>query len=267
MFKHFYGLTLNPFDKSLAVKHAFTSRDHKNMIDRLNYLQKTRGIGLFTASPGMGKTYALRCFADTLNQNIAELSYICLSTVSVNEFYRQFCRELGLEPASRKADMFKAIQERVRYLLKEKRKTILIAIDECQYLDTKIFRDLKMLMNQDYDSMDCFALILIGLPHANNVLAKPIHEALTQRIVVHYNYEGLTREETADYVYSRIEAAGGARSIIDETAIHAISGYSNGTPRVINSVMTNALLLGSQQKKQTIDTEVVLAATNNLALV
>ncbi len=91
------------------------------MIDRLNYLQRTRGgIGLFTASPGMGKTYALRCFADTLNPNLAELSYICLSTVSINEFYRQLCLQLGLEPASRKADMFKAIQERVRYLLKEK---------------------------------------------------------------------------------------------------------------------------------------------------
>lgn len=265
MFKNFYGLTLNPFDKSLSVGHAFHSKDHKSMVDRLNYLQKTRGIGLFTASPGMGKTYALRCFADTLNPNICEMSYTCLSTVSVNEFYRQLCLQLGLEPASRKADMFKAIQERVRYQVKEKKKTLLLAIDECQYLDTKILRDLKMLMNQDYDSNDCFGLILIGLPHMNSILAKPVHEALKQRLVVHYNYEGLTKEETADYVYSRIEAAGGARSIIDEAAIHAIAGYSHGTPRVINSVMTNALLLGAQLQKAVIDTEVVLAAANNLA--
>ena len=114
--------------------------------------------------------------------------------------------------------------------------------------------------------MDCFSLILVGLPHVNNILAKPVHEALAQRVVVHYNYQGLAKEETIDYVYSRIEAAGGARSIIDEAAIHAIAGYSNGTPRVINSVMRNALLLGAQLKKTVIDTEVVLAATNNLAL-
>ncbi|NLL49275.1 MAG: AAA family ATPase [Firmicutes bacterium] len=265
MFRSFYGLTLNPFDKSLAVKHAFNSKDHKNMMDRLNYLQKTRGVGVFTAAPGMGKTYALRCFADTLNPNIAELSYICLSTVSINEFYRQLCLELGLEPLSRKADMFKAIQERVRYLLKEKKKTIMIAVDECQYLDTRILRDLKMLTNQDYDSSDYFALVLVGLPHVNNILAKPVHEALAQRVVVHYNCEGLTKEETTDYVYTRIEAAGGAPSIIEEPAIHAISGYSNGVPRIINSVMTNALLLGAQLQKKAIDSEVVLAATNNLA--
>lgn len=267
MFRNFYGLTANPFDKSLAVKYAFNSIDHKNMIDRLNYLQKTRGIGLFTASPGMGKTYALRYFADNLNTNLVELNYICLSTVSVSEFYRQLCLELGLEPTSRKADMFKAIQERVRYLLKEKKKTVMIAIDECQYLDTKIFRDLKMLMNQDYDSYDCFALLLVGLPHVINILTKPVHEALAQRLVVHYSYKGLTKEETKDYIYSRIEAVGGAHSIVDDATIHAIAGYANGTPRIINSVMTNALLLGAQLKKTVIDTEVVLAATNNLALV
>lgn len=266
MFKHFYGLTANPFDKSFAVKHAYNSKDHKNMIDRLNYLQKTKGIGLFTASPGMGKTYGVRCFAESLNSNLAELKYICLSTISVNEFYRQLCLELGLEPSSRKTDMFKAIQERVRYLLKEKRKTIFIAVDESQYLNTNILRDLKMLTNQEYDSMDCFALVLVGLPHFLDILAKPVHEALAQRVVVHYCYEGLSKEETTDYIYSRIEAAGGARTIIDDAAIHALAGFANGVPRTINSVMINALLLGAQTQKQTIDTETILAATSNLVL-
>lgn len=55
-------------------------------------------------------------------------------------------------------------------LLKKKKKTVMIAIDECQYLDTKVFRDLKMLINQDYDSYDCFALFLVGLPHVINIL-------------------------------------------------------------------------------------------------
>ena len=88
--------------------------------------------------------------------------------------------------------MFKAIQNRVLYLIKEKHKTILVAIDECQYLDTKILRDFKMLMNKNYVSMDCFALIMVGLPHMNGILKKPVHEALKQRIVVHYNYCGLS---------------------------------------------------------------------------
>jgi general secretion pathway protein A len=266
MFKHFYGLTFNPFDKSAPVKDVFHSKDHLEMQNRLSFLKTTRGIGLFTAPPGMGKTFALRCFADSLNPNLYEMSYTCLSTINVTEFYRQVCRQLGLEPCGRKTEMFKAIQDRVHYLIKEKHKTILLAVDECQYLDTGILRDFKLLTNQSYDSMDCFALIMVGLPHMNGILEKPVHEALKQRIVVHYNYCGLSPEETAEYIYSRIEAAGGARSIIDETAVHAAAGYCQGTARIVNSIMTNALMLGAQFKKQSIDSETILAASNSLAL-
>ena len=66
MFKSFYGLTFNPFDKSIAENHAFKSNDHEQMLSRLDYLKNTRGIGLFTAPPGMGKTFTLRCFAQNL---------------------------------------------------------------------------------------------------------------------------------------------------------------------------------------------------------
>ncbi len=266
MYKHFYGLTFNPFDKASSVKVAFHSKDHLEMHNRLSFLKNTRGIGLFTASPGMGKTYALRCFADGLNPNLCQMSYSCLSTISVTEFYRQLCIQLGLEPCGRKTEMFKSIQDRVRYLIKEKHKTILIAIDECQYLSTGILRDFKLLMNQDYDSMDCFALIMVGLPHMNSIMEKPVHEPLKQRIVVHYNYCGLSPEETTEYIYSRIEAAGAARSIIDEAAVRAVAGYCQGTPRIINSIMTNAFMLGAQMKKQSIDSEIILAASNSLAL-
>lgn len=266
MYKHFYGLTFNPFDKSSPVKVAFQSKDHIEMQNRLSFLKTTRGIGLFTAPPGMGKTFALRCFAESLSPNLFQISYACLSTISVMEFYRQLCMQIGIESCGRKTEMFKGIQERVRYLIKEKHKTVIVAIDECQYLDTKILRDFKLLMNQDYDSMDCFALIMMGLPHMNSVMEKPVHEALKQRIVVHYNYCGLSAEETAEYIYSRIEAAGGSRTIIDDAAVRAISGYCQGTPRIINSIMTNALMLGAQLKKQSIDSETILAASNSLTL-
>lgn len=266
MFKHFYGLSFNPFDKSISEKDCFVSDDHKQIVSRLNYLKDVRGIGVFTASPGMGKSYALRCFAKELNPNLYQMVYICLSTITVTEFYRQFCTMLGIDAGGRKTDMFKAIQDRVYYLFKEKRKTLLVAIDESQYLNSAIFRDLKMLMNINYDSLDCFALILVGEPYLNNILGKPVHESLKQRITVHYNYQGLSGQETADYVYHKIDTAGGARSIIDDAAINAIAGFCQGTPRLIDNLMTDALTLGAQLKKPSIDAELILAASNNQSL-
>lgn len=87
MFRSYYGLSFNPFDKQMArEKDRFLSRDISEMLSRLDYLKDTRGIGLFTARPGMGKSFGLRCFAKGLNPNLYHMEYICLSTVSVMEF-------------------------------------------------------------------------------------------------------------------------------------------------------------------------------------
>jgi len=93
------------------------------MQSRLEYLKGVRGIGVFTARLGMGKTYALRCFINSLNPNQYQTAYINLSTISVTEFYRQFCDILSLEASGSRTVMFRAIQERVYYLYRKKSNT------------------------------------------------------------------------------------------------------------------------------------------------
>lgn len=121
-FTDFYALSCNPFDKSsLKEKDHFESDDFKAMTSRLNFLKDTRGIGVFTARPGMGKTYALRCFSAGLNPNLYRMEYISLSTVGVREFYHQFCDILGINAPGGKQAQFKAIQEQVYYLYIKKK--------------------------------------------------------------------------------------------------------------------------------------------------
>ena len=227
MFRSYYGFSKNPFDKQqLATKEGFLSRDHREMLARLNYLKETRGIGLFTAHPGHGKTFALNCFAKSLDCNLFDLKYICLTTVSTMEFYRQLCTVLNIEPRFRKHEMFKAIQDRLHYLYKDKRRPLLLAIDEAQDLSPAILKDLKMITNHDYDSVNCFALILVGEPHLNSTLDKPIHDALRQRIVIHYDFKGLSDSEVHDYIAHKFSIAGAATSILGEGTMPAIVSAS-----------------------------------------
>lgn len=156
IYNSFYGLTFNPFDKQqLKEKDCFQSRDFKEMNLRLNHLKNIRGIGVFTALPGMGKSYALRCFAKGLNPNQYHMEYMCLSTISVADFYKQFCSILGVSDKGGKPAMFKAIQEQITYLYRDKHQPLLLAIDEAQYLSNGILNDIKMLMNYGYDSLNC----------------------------------------------------------------------------------------------------------------
>ena len=263
MYRSFYGLHYNPFDKSLAEENHFESNDFLEMTHRLNYLKDVRGIGVFTAAPGMGKSYCLRCFTHSLNPNLYKVVYLCLSTISVGEFYKQFCSALGLPEKGGKTGMFKAIQDYTYMMYKEKRSPLIVIVDEAQYLGTGILSDLKMLMNHNFDSLNCFSLILCGESYLNNTLRKPVHEALRQRITIHYNYNGLSDEEVKKYILHKLKCAGGTDSLIDNTAISAIHGYANGNPRMIDNAMTDALTLGAQLGHKVINSETILAAIDN----
>jgi len=266
VFNDYYGFSKNPFDKqSLSVKDAFPSKDHKEMIDRLAYLNRVRGIGVFTSMPGFGKTYCLDCFTSSLDRNLNEFAYVCLSTVNVAEFYRQFCAALGIDAAYRKSTMFRAIQDRLFHLFKEKKKPFTLIFDEAHDLSDAILKDLKMIMNHDFDSVRCFTLVLAGEPHLSRTLEKPIHEALRQRIVIHYGFSGLSDSETEKYLLHKLRVAGAAESILGEGAVSAAIGYARGCPRLLDNLMNEALMLGSQLEKPTLDTDIIMAAANNLA--
>ncbi len=79
-------------------------------------------------------------------------------------------------------------------------------------------------------------------------------------ITVHYNFTGLDDSEIAEYISHKIPCAGGSQAIIDSAALSAIHSHSNGNPRLIDNLMTDALTLGSQMDKKTIDAEAILAA-------
>lgn len=260
----YYGLKYNPFEKENVNKtNVFRSSDFVEAYGRLDSLSKSRGIGVFTAPPGDGKTLAIRCFTDDLNPNLFAKGYISLSTVTVGEFYRQWCDLLGVEKKGGKPGMLRNMKEQMKNMYKTKHQPLFLVLDEAQYLSTAILNDLKIILNFECDSLNCICLVLCGEPHFNNTLYKPVHEALLQRVTVHYNFRGLQDNEIAEYVRHKISKAGGALSILADSALNAIHGHSHGTPRVIDNLMRDALWIGAQNDKQVIDSEVILAAVEN----
>ena len=85
----------------------------------------------------------------------------------------------------------------------------------------------------------------------------------TQRITIHYNYQGLSDEESMSYVVHKLNCAGSSKAIIDEAALRAVASHTHGNPRLIDNLMSDALVIGAQQDKKSIDTDVILAAVNN----
>ena len=194
-----FGLEFNPFLKNSKEILGENEESHEVRF-RLNDLVESKGFGLLTGSPGLGKTTALRSFAASLNPSRYKVVYSSLSTLTVQEFCRLLASSFGAEPASRKIDNFKLIQDSVNYLALEKRITQVIIIDEANHMNGAVLSDLKILFNFEMASRDRAVILLAGQPQLNNTLRLNAHEPLHQRLVINYNMEGLSKEEGRIYV-------------------------------------------------------------------
>lgn len=260
-----YGLEFNPFLKN-SKEILLETEEYKEAVYRLNYLLSTKGFGLLTGSPGKGKTTIVRNWSRSLNPSLYKVIYTCFSTLSANDFYRTLASDLGAEPAYKKPDNFKRIQEEINRLSLEKRKTPVIIIDEANHINAAILNDFKLLFNFEMDSRDRAVVLLAGLPKINTTLNLGIHEPLRQRVIMNYNLEGITKEEGKTYIHTKLKEAGCTQTIFEDAAIEAILNASDGTPRLISKFCNSCLLVGDAMKADVITADIVMKGISECEL-
>ena len=89
---------------------------------------------------------------------------------------------------------------------------------------------------------------------------------MKQRIIISYNFEGISREETEEYILTRLKSCGVTTPIFDANSIEAIISCSNGSIRKLNNLVEKCLILGATNKVETINTEIVMIAQNEIEL-
>ena len=260
-----YGLEFNPFLKN-SKEVLFKGSDFNEAFFRLDYLAKTKGFGLLTGAPGRGKTTVVRHWASSLNPSLFKVIYTSLSTVTVNDFYRNLAASLGAQAAYRKTENFHAIQGEITRLALDKKKTPVIIIDEANYISNAVLNDLKILFNFEMDSRDRAVILLVGLPQINHTLQLAIHEPLRQRILMNYTLDGYTKEEGRAYIAGKLKGAGCNQDVFEDSAIEAILNASDGTARMISKLCNSALVIGNSQNVNLITADTVMQAVNESTL-
>ena len=266
MYRAYWNMEYNPFEKEIDINKLFRTKDFNEAQTRLEFLQQTKGIGLFTGNPGSGKTYAIKYFLDHLNNGLHKVIYLPLTTVSVMDFYKALAISLGLETCYSKTKMFFSIQNHIRQMVQEQKKNLIIAIDEVQLLQKDILTDLKILFNFEMDSKNMVTLILIGLPVINHTLSKGIFEDLKQRIVMKYDFNGITEEDIRQYITDRLKLVNSNPNIFNDKSIIALAGSCDGSIRKLNLIIERALTIGALDKVNEIDSDIVMKAVNDISL-
>ena len=81
-----------------------------------------------------------------------------------------------------------------------------------------------------------------------------------------YTFGPLDNETCKEYIKKKLVDAGCHLELFTPNALDSIHSYSNGTPRIIDSICSAALQIANAQKVDTINSEVIDAAFNEVSI-
>jgi general secretion pathway protein A len=266
MFETFFGFKKVPFSDEPDAKQLFEYAGWKQVQARLKFLIDHRGAGLLTGEVGSGKSTAARTWLAGLNPNLFKVIYLHWSSGSPLDLLRQIARGLDLEPARYRGDLTTQISDTIVRLHKTRKQHPVLVLDEAQLLGHAALELLPLLLNFEMDSSRYLTLLLAGQPLLRRALSLQMHEALRQRIAVHYHLEGFSRDELDTYLAHQLKAAGVQLPLFDDTARQALYQATKGIPRKVNKLALTALRLAASRKASTIDEPILLDATQEALL-
>lgn len=255
-YRKFHGLKRIAFGKTIARKHLLRYPQLEELTTELETLLEEGGIGVLVGEVGIGKSTALRYFLGGLDERACKVCYFG-SSKHPTAILQGLVEAMGLAPAHLRSTLLRQLSQAVERLWTEQRKKTLVIIDDAQMSEDGLLEDLRLLTNFDLDSCDPLLLLLVGHPALQKRLKRPIHLALWDRVRMLYRLEGLSSEETHEYLARHLKAAGGSDGIFAVEAREAIFEHSQGIPRKINRLALESLKKSARNKVKPIDAEIV----------
>jgi type II secretory pathway predicted ATPase ExeA len=258
MYERFYDLREKPFSLLPDPDFLYLGDKHSMALAMLQYgLMNQAGFTVITGGIGCGKTTLIR---QLLNQMETDITVGLISNThrSFGELLEQILLAFRVDFKDKtKAELYQSFVDFLIDNYGKNCRTVLI-VDEAQNMEADTLEELRLLSNVNADKCQVLQLILVGQPELWEELRRPELEQFAQRIGVDYYLEPLELKEVGEYIRHRLTVAGGNPDLFETEAIQIIYEYSQGTPRLINTLCDTALVYGYAKQKRTIGAELML---------
>lgn len=247
MYRRHFGLTHCPLSKQTKTLWDDGALDALNQ--RFNWLLESPGIGLLTGEPGVGKTAWIRQLKKELNPHRYQVIYLAETDFGRLDIYRQLAIEFGLEPAYRRASLWRQIKEHITQMVETRSVLPVWIIDESHNLPLEFFKDFPAFLNFAFDSKDLMTVWFLGHCSLENTLNRAPYAALSSRIQIKEKLEPVFEQTRfTQMVAQGFKDAGATQRMISEPGIELLRMASKGKPRIASQLILNALQLATEKK-------------------
>jgi general secretion pathway protein A len=259
MYLEFFGLRERPFSETPDPKFLFLTPGHREALAQLIYgVQEGKGFIVLTGEVGTGKTTLLRTFMERIDTSSTQVAFIFDSTMPYDGLVEYMLEDFGIPSAGKtRAQRLFALN---RFLIERRRagQTAAVVVDEAQNLSLANLEHLRLLSNFETPTGKLLQIILVGQPELRDKLARPELRQLRQRLGMRCMIRPLTREETGNYIRSRLHVAGASDTrLFTDAAVERIAAYTNGIPRLVNILCDHCLLIGYTDQTRRVEREMV----------
>jgi general secretion pathway protein A len=242
IYTRFFGLREEPFGVTPDPRFLYLSRQHEEALECLRFgIKGHRGFLMLTGEVGSGKTTIVRYLLQHLDAQGVHTALILNPKVEALELLKMINHDFGL-PAG--GQSYKELLEELNAFLlgchREGRQAVLV-VDEAQELSPECLEFIRLLGNLETDTTKLLQVLLVGQPELQEIIQAPRLRQLAQRVVVRYHLQGLSQEETAQYIRHRLKVAGSEAMPFGTGALKLIHQFSRGIPRLINLASDRAL--------------------------
>jgi type II secretory pathway predicted ATPase ExeA len=242
MYRQHFGLKTAPLGKDLTELWDDGALTRLN--ERFQWLLNSPGLGLLTGEPGIGKTAALRQLTQALNPHRYWCLYLAETDFGRTDLYRSLALALGVEPAYRRAQLWRDIKTRILELVDGKQLLPVWIIDEAQNLPAEFFRDFPAFLNFAFDARDLMTVWLVGHPSLAQTLDRAPYAALAGRIQVRVQLKPVVeRERFTRLIHHALNVAGCQHTLLADSGMELLRQASQGLPRQAGRILRAAMYL------------------------
>jgi general secretion pathway protein A len=260
MYKRFYNLQRNPFEITPDPLFLFSTKKHNEALAALYYgVRRRKGFVVMTGEVGTGKTMLVRCLLQVLNQTDVSYAYVFNPRLSSMEFLQYIAGDFRLPTSGKSKSAL--LLDLSSFLIARHQKgfTTVLIVDEAHHLSADLLEEIRLLTNLETSEQKLLQILLVGQQELDEKLDSFDLRQLKQRIALRSHLSPLDLDDTRGYVYFRLQRSGNSKpsEIFPVETIAAIHEYSQGFPRLINTLCENALIQGYARQSQSICPEII----------
>jgi type II secretory pathway predicted ATPase ExeA len=258
MIEDYWKLERRAFANTPDPAFVFRSPSFAEGFARLLYdaTELRGGLSLITGEIGCGKTMLASSLAERLAGSSCDVMQVAYPKVTPAQLLAIVAKGLGIEsPPRGKLAVVEAIGARLREQHASGRRPVLV-VDEAQLATPSVLEEIRLLTNHEDKQDKHLHVVLLGQPELRDRVRK--RPQIDQRVSLRFHVDPMEADDVRGYVDHRLKVAGhrGA-AIFTDDAVTTLAERSNGVPRRVNTLATQALFVGAMRELTSIDAELM----------